>query len=357
MEFQLNAKKYTIKCSFRPTTIHLSKKWNIDTFDMEPSERKFIPDIRNIIEREFNLIDHNKKNKITLNSIQQCYRSFYLIQDTINEILAGNSDTRTAILRSLLRQPDQSNQFPDVNTELNVLKNKNKNEIDKINTELKLKLKKLEVDVNRLGLSYKIKFDSANRLKDLKFKGWIKNEIDKNQKVKIKYDKIYEETSDLIKTLKDPEILAIEKSIIVVENKINACSMKIGENRSKFDEIDKKLDKLKIKSSEIAQMIQKESWKLTIVKGDFLICPKCKRPITPEMKQREKQNPPLCPICNRGFELTKGMEVEELKESQRLNALEQQESINLMNLLKVEIEKNEKEILDLKNAKSTLEKK
>ncbi len=148
MEFQLNAKKYTIKCSFRPTTIHLSKKWNIDTFDMEPSERKFIPDIRNIIEREFNLIDHNKKNKITLNSIQQCYRSFYLIQDTINEILAGNSDTRTAILRFLLRQPDQSNQFPDVNTELNVLKNKNKNEIDKINTELKLKLKKLEVDAN-----------------------------------------------------------------------------------------------------------------------------------------------------------------------------------------------------------------
>ncbi len=207
-----------------------------------------------------------------------------------------------------------------------------------------------------LGLSYKIKFDSANRLKDLKFKGWIKNEIDKNQKVKIKYDKIYEETSDLIKTLKGPEILAIEKSIIVVENKINACSMKIGENRSKFDEIDKKLDKLKIKSSEIAQMIQKKSWKLTIVKGDFLICPKCKRPITPEMKQREKQNPPLCPICNRGFELTKGMEVEELKESQRLNAQEQQESINLMNLLKVEIEKNEKEILDLKNAKSTLEK-
>ena len=64
IEFKLNKKKFTVKSDFTKTRrrVYLNDGWVIDHFDEDKSKKVQINEIKNLIEREFNINEYMRRD-------------------------------------------------------------------------------------------------------------------------------------------------------------------------------------------------------------------------------------------------------------------------------------------------------
>ncbi len=312
LEFKLNMKLYTIRYNYKKRKIRYIEDWKIDLFNSTPSRKISQSKLTNLIERELKLINPIKVNGLTQNSIRQCYRGIYLVQGLIKEVLSKTPGTRKIIFRSLLRLPEQSNNFKDLKNEIR----RKKHRFDKQKKEkarlLDSKLIQIAEELRKEGIkTSNVEINKEKALLKEKYQIDINISLEKKRKEQNEINNKFMDLIQLHKIFNDPEVLSWEADMKATNLEKNDKSKEVGALIEKSKEKNTMLNKITRRFVDINRRIEEKTYDIPLVELDFKECPRCKRSIDVEMKKREKNKDPTCLMCNRDLKLTESKALSE----------------------------------------------
>lgn len=358
IEFKLNEKKFTVKNDFSKSRrrAYLNDGWVIDHFNEDKSTKIQVIEIKNLIEREFNLNEYMRRDHTNqiLNNIGQCYRAFYLIQGTIREIIARFPDIRRTVVKSLLREPRQPNIFKDKRIELKEKRSKLEKKIALERLNLKtnfVKVKDILSSSKVLDTTIPFKIDFLTEIINKNVNEQLNDILNKKIEQKKKANINFDNKINPLNIEENPELIKIDKKNFKLNQNKQQISKEIGaltERKHKFNE---DIDKIEERIIEINRKIEEKDFSITIIPFGLRVnvCPRCDRRITNKMYQREKEGSKRCALCDRELIVKPEIAKDELLSSKGTKQKEKDDLLIGFNEIKEQIKNKENKLIELDN--------
>lgn len=353
LEIKLNEKKYTIRNDFsKKRKIYYTNDWNIDSFELSKPKKIPLEDLKQLIEKEFNINEYKRKEDsgTILNNLGQCYRAFYLMQGQIKEIIARFPDVRRTVIKSFLRKPNQSNVFKDERLDLKI----DRSDLKKVISSFKLNLDRdftrlMEIlkrtDNNERETQFDI--ENLNQYLNNEKKEYIKNKlISLLQSKEILRNSLGQKFNpDYIEN--NQEIIEIDRDIKNLSNELIELKTQLEIQKSLLCEKQTNIDNTTEKIIDLNRKIEEKeySFDITIEGLKFSLCPRCERPLSNNMYRREKETIKKCALCNRELIPKPNIALHDLEVLKLAKGKEKKFIESEINQLKSEITKIQKNII------------